>query len=125
MSIQAIVNISPNFQHQNPYNKGKLVSVKRFPDYEERIYEREGSTGKKWGVGIASGIIPGLGQAINGSWGKAAGFFFGNMAVGLVGRYTGAKIPALLCGLGVNIWSIVDAVKGAKSKATEIVPHSN
>ncbi len=75
--------------------------------------KKEASTGKKWGVGIASGVISGLGQAINGEMGKAAGFFLSNVALGLLTYMVCpyAAIPAL----GLNIWSIVDAVKNAKS----------
>ena len=126
MSIQAInPNVSPSFQHENPYYKGKLVSVKRFPDYEERKYEREASTGKKWGVGIASAFVNGLGQAINGDWGKAAGFFFGGIAGSYLGKVLAGKAGKWIAGIGVGIWSVVDAVKNARSTATEIVPTQN
>ena len=126
MSIQSVSTaVSPNFQHQNPYYKGKLVSVKQFPDYEERKYEQEASTGKKWGVGIASAFITGLGQVINGDWGKAAGFFFGEMAVGYAAKAVAGKAGMWIASVGIGIWSIVDAVKSAKSTVTEIVPHSN
>ena len=126
MPIQAVnTTVSPNFKHQNPYYKGKLVSVKQFPDYEERKYEQEASTGKKWGVGIASAFINGLGQAINGDWGKAAGFFFGGIAGGYLGKAVAGKAGMWAVGFGVGIWSIVDAVKSAKTTVTEIVPYSN
>ena len=126
MPIQAVnTAVSPNFKHQNPYYKGKLVSVKRFPDYEERKYEQEASTGKKWGVGIASAFINGLGQAINGDWGKAAGFFFGGIAGGYLGKIVAGKAGKWAVGFGIGIWSIMDAVKSAKTTVTEIVPCSN
>lgn len=68
---------------------------------------KEASTAKKVGVGIASSLIPGLGQAINGQWGKAAGFFFGETAaISLLGA---------VGWLGIGIWSVVDAVKNAQS----------
>ena len=78
--------------------------------------QNQATTGKKWGVGIASGIIPGLGQAINGQWGKAAAFFFGNLALNLTIKNPMAK---MLPGLVLTIGAIVDAVKNAKSKAKE------
>lgn len=72
---------------------------------EAQMPKKEASTGKKWGVGLASFFVPGLGQAVNGEWGKAAGFFLGTaVTFSLLGPI--ALIPA--------IWSIVDAVKNAK-----------
>ena len=53
------------------------VNVKEYPDRYVYTYEEPGTTGKKIGVGAASYFIPGLGQAINGQWGKATGFFAG------------------------------------------------
>ena len=53
------------------------VNVKEYPDRYVYTYEEQGTTGKKIGVGVASYFVPGLGQAINGQWGKAAGFFAG------------------------------------------------
>lgn len=53
------------------------VNVKEYPDRYVYTYEEPGTTGKKIGVGVASFYAPGLGQAINGQWGKAAGFFAG------------------------------------------------
>ena len=79
--------------------------------------KNQATTGKKWGVGIASGLIPGLGQAINGQWGKAAGFFFGNLALNLFVKNPMAK---MLPALALTIGCIVDAVKNAKSKPKEV-----
>lgn len=74
---------------------------------------KEASTAKKWGVGIASAFLPGLGQAINGQWGKGLGFFLGS---GATAALTVAFPPAgLIAAAGVGIWSIVDAVKNAKA----------
>lgn len=82
-------------------------------EIKRKNIKKEASTGKKWGVGIASAFVPGLGQGINGQWGKAAGFFFGSMAAGIMA----SSIPFIgfPLGLGLGIWSIVDAVKNAKS----------
>ena len=77
--MTTITPVNIDSQMQNPDFKGsrntKLVSVSQGEGYETRVYETEASTGKKWGVGVASYFVPGLGQAINGQWGKAAGFF--------------------------------------------------
>lgn len=88
---------------------------KKFPKNQNP--PKEASTGKKWGVGIASGLIPGLGQAINGEWGKAAGFFLGNVA--LNGMAFAVSPLLAIPALGINIWAIVDAVKNAKSNKEE------
>ncbi len=126
ITSQAVQN--PNFKGER---KTKLVSVSQGDGYEARVYETEALTGKKWGVGIASYFIPGLGQAINGQWGKAAGFFGGSV---LSGGYVGLGIIAKervpiamggLAALGITIWSIVDAVKNAKSETTQIIPKNN
>ena len=79
--------------------------------------------------GFASFVIPGLGQAIENEWGRALGFFFGNVACNLFLYYntllgyetredkfqfgTGAF---LVIGLTINICSVVDAVRIAKVK---------
>ena len=72
------INQSYNFNFRNKL-KTQLVSIEKHPDYEARVYETPASTAKKFGIGFASASIPGLGQAINGQWGKAAGFFFGEL----------------------------------------------
>ena len=80
---------------------------------ENKNLKKEASTGKKWGVGIASGFIPGLGQAINGKWGKAVGFFLGNIALNTL-AFTVSPFIAIPA-LGISAWSIVDAVNNAKA----------
>ena len=79
--------------------------------------KNQATTAKKWGVGIASFFIKGLGQAINGQWGKAAGFFLGSMGVKFLIKNPVLKV---LVGAGIGIWIIVDAVKNAKSKPKEV-----
>ena len=141
-----VAAISPdNTSVQKPQFKGrtKIKSVEQYPDYKVVTMETEASTGKKWGVGIASAAVCGLGQAINGEWGKAAGFFVaGNfippviaaVAGGIVGL-KGGKIgslggPMAMLGLLASIvvprvWSIVDAVKNASTETTQIIPNKN
>ena len=156
--MTAIIPVNINSQVHNPDFKGRrktrLVSVTQGEGYETRVYETEASTGKKWGVGIASYFVPGLGQAINGQWGKAAGFF-GTSVLGGVLASAGlaksaiskaemlknlTKVPAkpnvskgglgimaigLACSLGASIWSIVDAVKNARTEITQMIPKKN
>ena len=123
-SISSVQSVSPNVNFKSVNTR--LVSVEQKGDYEVRKYETEGSTGKKWGVGLASAFLPGLGQAINGDWGKGFGFFFGTLftyAVGVIGmaKNSAASMLGALASLGIGIWSIVDAVKGAKTETVEIV----
>ena len=84
-------------------------------------------------AGIASAVIPGLGQGLDGEWGRAAGFFAGYLACSLVSEagtkytyddygnaiaveYTNMAVCAAFAGLAVYIWSICDAVRVAKIK---------
>ena len=107
----------------------RLLSEERYPDYEVRTYQTEATTGKKWGVGIASFLIPGLGQAINGDWLKALSFFLSSLSLSVLSNAMKSKNPLLqrlffIAALGVGVWSIVDAVKNATSKTTQIVPNN-
>lgn len=90
--------------------------------------------GKKWVVGIASFLCPGLGQLINGQYAKAFGFAAGTIALNalddkLVPGFRKKPLEfiknppktkafyALLAGaLAYGIISAVDAAKNAKSK---------
>lgn len=73
-------------------------------------------------MGVASFFIPGLGQGICNEWGRACGFFFGNLALGTTGyalTLNQVYVPALICyaaQLGLDIWCICDAVSVAKVK---------
>lgn len=90
-------------------DKNKQIDKKRV-----KVYTCEASTSKKWGVGIASFFIPGLGQAINGDWIKGAAFFTASIALSLAQMYMPTACSAAR--LGTKIWSIIDAVKNAKSE---------
>ena len=125
------------------YQAREPKSVKEFPDRYVYTYEEPGRTGKKVGVGIASYYIPGLGQAINGQWGKAGGFLAGTIGLSFLtgmlpvslalrynnGKFNPVKFKAGMAGavlgmlgiLGVKIWSTVDAVRNAKSNREIVV----
>jgi hypothetical protein len=77
-------------------------------------------------AGVLSALIPGAGQAYNGSWGRGAAFFFGT---GAMYGATGAALFADDCWyndecttaavlalgfVGIYVWNIVDAVKLSK-----------
>ncbi len=84
----------------------------------------------KVGVGIASLIIPGLGQGLNGQWGKGAAFFVSSAATIIPLSFIPAimlttKNKAIAAGLfsisaishlAVRAWAVIDAVKNAGKK---------
>ena len=105
--------------------------------YDSQLYIRQFDDKYSPGwLGFASFVIPGLGQAIGGEGWRAAGFAAGNIILNVIAS-TGVHIHysgnvngtinesvnidtyAILCslaGLGLNIWSICDAVRIAKVK---------
>ena len=104
-----------------PTKEQPSFKAKTENDQFVKLYEVEASSGKKWGVGIASAYLPGLGQAINGDWGKGVGFFLGTGVLGFLSNSASASgkiglgIAGGLATLGLGIASIVDAVKSTKS----------
>ena len=115
------------------------------PDSFEKTEKAKASTAKKIGLGMASGIAPGLGQLINGEVGKGLAFFgatvlagflrgnafggfkrvgvlnFGNIEVPLLKSVKSA--PAMyigaIAGIGAQVWSVIDAIINAKPDAKE------
>lgn len=77
--------------------------------------KKKASAAKKFGVGVASFLIPGLGQFINGDTSKGVGHLLGNMALRIgAGALIAFPPAAIACGIGacvLNIASVVDAVK--------------
>lgn len=131
-SVQSVgANVQQPMQMQQtavqPQYYPEVLDVKEFPDRYEYTIKDEASSGKKWGVGIGSFFLPGLGQAINGQWGKAASMFGG--ACIAYGLQIKGKSPTNMIGalgyLGMTVWSIIDAVKNASSKTKQIVPKEN
>lgn len=74
----------------NPSFKAKTAN-----DQFLKSCEVEATTAKKWGVGVAS-VLPGLGQAINGQWGKAVGFVLGTGGLAAVSLRSIADSQLLL-----------------------------
>ncbi len=81
--MTTVQNVGPNIQQPNPYQQQpmmqqqyypEVLNVQEFPDHYVYTIKDDASSGKKWGVGLGSFFLTGLGQAINGQWGKAAGF---------------------------------------------------
>lgn len=122
-------------QEENGFIPTPSMRYKDYKDYYDtndykRRYDDKYSV---IGLGVASFFIPGLGQAIEGRWGSAAGFCAANVACNILTlsfmervtyihgyreeyRYKMSPLSYVTLGAGVflNIWSIVDAVQGAK-----------
>lgn len=128
--MTSVQSIGPNMQQfvAQPQYYPEVLDVKEFSDHYVYTIKDEASSGKKWGVGIGSFLFPGLGQAINGQWGKAAGMFAGltaTLAAPKLLKKT-QNMAALsvigLTNLGLRIWAAIDSVKNASSKTKQIVP---
>lgn len=100
--------------------------------YNPRDYVRMPSDqSNPFWIGFADFFIPGLGNAINGEWGRAAIFFGGNLGLGLLAdtqrtpyktsygteyEYNSLYWVIQVARLGLNVWSIIDAVRVCKVK---------
>lgn len=128
------------FQSSNKVEDASVQQYKKALPYSQlkKQYDYKEYTpaiGDKYSVGwcgVASAIIPGLGQAICNEWGYACGFFFSNAILGGLGSYYAKKsyidlyptwkydvYGAVLCyaaAVGVDIVAIVNAVRVAKVK---------
>ncbi len=101
--------------------------------YDTKFYvPQPGDPYSRGWAGVASFFIPGLGQCIDGEWGRGLAFFGANVGLGLLGLtqvksnvnssgYTTYTYNGLFWGIqaariALNIWSICDAVHVAKVK---------
>ena len=129
MAIDSVQNYSVSSARPYFPNFKGNESVKEIDkgDYIEKHFPIEATTEKKWLVGIASAIIPGLGQFINADGAKGLAFLSSSIIASVVAVWGGmrAKAGSYIAGLGLCIWSIVDAVKNAKSETIQIVPKEN
>ena len=114
----------------------EIVYGMKYRDYKDFYNTRNyvsqpGDPYTPFWIGFGDFIIPGLGNAITGEWGRAAGFFFSNLGLGLLGltqmkvvstsygytyEYTGWYWAIMVARLGLDVWSICDAVHVAKAK---------
>ena len=101
---------------------------KRFYDPKNYIPQPNDRYSPGWS-GFASFVIPGLGQAIVGEWGRGAAFFLGNITLGSIMRgsisydaqnrsvtYPNLFWYSLAANVALNIYSIFDAIHVAKVK---------
>ena len=116
ISANTIYKNSPAFQSASAVSNAALnnANLQEINDVADTVeiknFKKEAPAEKKLVSGLCSFFIPGLGQAINGQWGKAVGFFLGSMIV------TPLSICTLgLLGLPYQIWSAYDAAKNAKA----------
>ena len=109
----------------------------RYKEYKDFYNTREyvhqpGDPYTPFWIGFGDFFIPGLGNAITGEWGRAAFFFFTNFGLHVLAttqitimdsQYSGTRYEysdwywvIAAVDLGMNIWSIWDAVHVAKVK---------
>ena len=113
----------------------KYKELKTIYNHSEYISQLSDRHSPGWS-GVASFFIPGLGECINNEWGRGLGKFFGNYALitaGYICSIYAANSPAYIAGgtistcvyaalacyaaaIGIDVWSIVDAVRIAKVK---------
>ena len=132
MEVGNVQNFSTtNMTAYQPRFKGskKVSEVKEIHkgDYIEKRVKTEGTTGKKWFVGLASTCFPGLGQFINGDVAKGLAFLGTYIAANagiLIGhnkKSNAIAVGSFIGGLATTFASAIDAVRNAKSEATQIV----
>ena len=116
------------YEPAEPVFKREVNPYMRYRDYKD-LYSTAGYR-TQWGdpynpttCGLASALLPGLGQCVAGEWGRGA-LFFGGYALlaSNVGQKSsiednGAVVVLPLAALaGLYIWNICDAVKVSKIK---------
>ena len=118
ISANAISKSSPAFQSASAVSNAALskANLQEINDAADTVeiknfnVKKEAPAEKKLLSGLCSFFIPGLGQAINGQWGKAVGFLLGSIIVAPLSLSTLG-----LLGLPYQIWSAYDAAKNAKA----------
>lgn len=123
-SAQAVSSVSEN-QKVNYQPKVDMES-KDTVNFSTKVENPKGNKTKKIGAGIASFVYPGLGQLVNGDAKKAAKFALGGVGLDVIGTIASVALAAsnpiaciaiatafALGHVGLNIASIVDAVKSA------------
>lgn len=122
MAMAQDVNVTPGMKYKE---------LKHLYDYKDYVPGPSDRYYPGW-TGVASFFIPGLGECINGEWGRGLGKFGGNLLLSMVayGAYHSSRVSdvnppeaaiplAFACSAGmlaIDIWSIVDAVRIAKVK---------
>ena len=123
MSDGSVFRYAPNPKHlpgeitrfgnQKEADEFIKMSINKETQKGDLVVKPKAGIGKKIGSAVASAIVPGLGQAANGQWGKALGFFFGMGVADVVGFVLGGPIGMSLAHSVVGILNIVDAYRSA------------
>lgn len=113
---EPVQNLRPNMKYR------ELLTLYDHRDYTRSFTDRYSPA---W-TGVASAFIPGLGQCINGEWGRGLATFFGNVALMSFAQSNcyedasevtqGFAVACYAAAVGLNIWSVVDAVRIARVK---------
>lgn len=113
---EPVQNLRPNMKYR------ELHTLYDHRDYTRSFTDRYSPA---W-TGVASALIPGLGQCINGEWGRGLATFFGNVALMSFAQSNcyedasevtqGFAVACYAAAVGLNIWSVVDAVRIARVK---------
>lgn len=119
---EPLEGLRPNMKYK------ELKTMYNFKEFTPTLADRYSPA---W-TGVASFFIPGLGECINGEWGRGLGKFFGNVALMTTANVCvqrsyvdyapawqieiGVAVVCYAAALGLDIWSIVDAVRIAKVK---------
>lgn len=100
--------ITPNMKYKD------LKKLYNYRDYSAKL----GGRHKPVMSGVASWYIPGLGECINGEWGRGVTKLL--LSAGCITTTMTADVeiglPALVGQIGITIWSIIDATRIAKVK---------
>ena len=114
----------------------EVVPGMKYKDYKDfydtsKYIKEPGDPYTPFWIGFGDFFIPGLGNAITGEWGRAAGFFFSNLALSMIAATQVSIVPSdygyvydfsawywvlSAARLGLGIWSIWDSVHVAKAK---------
>lgn len=114
--MSGIGNVSYSSMHMSNYTnklafKGKSREEKAENEIEESP-QKSASTAKKWGVGIGSYLLPGVGQLVNGEYLKGTCLLVGS--IGLAGYLMSkGKVDNFFLGI-IKVGSAIDAVANAK-----------
>ena len=103
----------------------KYSELKQIYDYRQYRYSAHDRYSRGW-IGVASFIIPGMGECLCGESSRGVWKFVSNLALASIGTTillnaptTAGAAVSLVCYSGclaIDIWSIVDAVRIAKVK---------
>lgn len=115
MNINKIgASVQPNLKAFQPVS---FSAQEKTEDIPEQIEGKKRSlTAKKWGVGIASFALPGVGQIVNSEVGKGLAMLIPAVILGGITKVSkgGTQIISALATIGLAVYSIIDAVKNVK-----------